>query len=134
VIELAKSRLIARRVQLENLSRFIGNRFNRIDSIVNLIKAEEDDEDIGIEYSAFKSMLEGIHYISEEFETLNGMIHYTIYGDVKHVDLVKRERNELYYTYSKLLVYIDEMSEMEEKLDALKETVDSILESRSGST
>lgn len=124
VIEISKSQVIVRRIQMERLQLFTINRANRIESLVGAVDTKLEEDAVLDEYTTFQNTGKGISGKVDDLDIIMGTIHYTLYGDVKRTKLRQRELNELSFQETQINSFVKELQTLESDLDKLSTDLD----------
>lgn len=119
IIEISKEQIVQRKVQFQRLKTFTTNRANRIQSLVNAVADKLAEDAVVDEYTIFQNTSSNIGGQSDDLDELSGMIHQTVYGNVKAAKLRQRELSELSFQQDKISNFISNLEELESDLTSL---------------
>ena len=124
IIEISKEQVIVRRVQMERLQLFTINRANRIESLVGAVDTKLEEDAVLDEYTTFQNTSQSISGKATDLDEMMGIIHQTLYGDVKRTKLRQRELNELSFTENQINNFVKDLKTLESDLDKLSTDLD----------
>lgn len=124
IIEISKTQVTERRIQMERLQLFTINRANRIESLVNAVATKLETDAVLDEYATFQTTSKSISGQVEDLDEIVGTIHYTLYGDVKRTKLRQRELSELAFQETQINGFVKDLKTLESDLDTLSSDLD----------